>query len=235
MTEEANNQAEEIKENKGVPIKVKHIRPEAEEPVRVTDKRFWVNESKDGIEEAGPESATEAVAEETKPSYVMELEKKLVDTEKKLDEVVASYRQHKAESTAEIQKIRQRIQNAHNRRLIQANVEMAKKFLPVLENLERALTASADTTSQEPLQEGIRLICQQFKGALTDLGVESLEVLGKPFNPEVAEAIEMVPVFEEKQDHEIVEIVSKGYRLGEALVRPARVKVGKYVEIKGEA
>lgn len=235
MTEELNNPPTETQENKGIPIKVKHIRPEAEEPVRVTDKRFWVNENKNGNEEAPAGSAAEAAVEATKPSYVLELEKKLADSEKKLDEVVASYRQHKAESTAEIQKIRQRIQNDHNRRLIQANVEVAKKFLPVLENLERALAASADSATGGTLQEGIRLICQQFQGALADLGVEPMEVLGQPFNPEVAEAIEMVPVFEEKQDHEIMEIVSKGYRLGEALVRQARVKVGKYVAVKGEA
>ncbi len=234
MTEELKPHEEtpELQENKGIPIEVKHVRPEKEEPLRVTDKRFWVKE------EGAPESAAADSKEESpasvKPAYVEELEKKLQESEKKLDEVLASYRQFKAESTADIQKIRQRIQTDHNRRLAQANAEMAQKFLVVLENLERAMAASRETQNLATLQEGISLICNQFDNALSGLGIEELQVLGLPFSPEVAEAVEMVPVSSEEQDHAVMEVVSKGYRIGEVLVRPARVKVGKFDEKKAD-
>jgi molecular chaperone GrpE len=228
MTEELKSPSEipESQEKKGIPIEVKHMRPDPDEPVRVTDRRFWVKE--DG--NAGPSAADskEELPVSLKPAYVEELEKKLQESEKKLDEVLASYRQFKAESTADIQKVRQRIQSDHNRRLAQANAEKAQKFLAVLENLERAMAASKDSQNLATLQEGIQLICNQFNAALSGLGIEELQVLDLPFNPEMAEAVEMTRVSREEQDHTVVEVVGKGYRIGEVLVRPARVKVGKF-------
>jgi molecular chaperone GrpE len=228
MTEELKPPEEtpESLEKQGIPIEVKRIHPEKEEPVRITDKRYWVKD--EGAPEPGPADGKEELAAPGKPAYVEELEKKLQESEKKLDEVVASYRQFKAESAAEIQKIRQRIQTDHNRRLTLANAEMAQKFLVVLENLERAMAASTEIQNLDILQEGIGLICSQFNNALSDLGIEELKVLGHPYHPEAAEAVEMVPVPSEEQDHVVMEVVSKGYRIGEVLVRPARVKVGKF-------
>lgn len=235
MTEELKPQEEipESQEKPGIPVEVKHVGQEKEEPVRVTDKRFWVKE--DDASESAPADSKEELAASIKPAYVEELEKKLQESEKKLDEVLASYRQFKAESTADMQKIRQRIQTDHNRRRAQANAEMAQKFLVVLENLERAMAASRETQNLANLQEGISLICSQFNNALSDLGIEELKVLGLPFDPKVAEAIEMAPVSRETQDHTVMEVVSKGYRIGEVLVRPARVKVGKFDGPKEES
>jgi molecular chaperone GrpE len=228
MTEELKpqNKVPESQETKGIPIEVKHIRPDTDEPVRVTDKRFWVKE--DGTADPSAADSKEELPVPLKPAYVEELEKKLQESEKKLDEVLASYRQFKAESTADIQKVRQRIQSDYNRRLALANAGMAQKFLAVLENLERAMAASKDSQNLATLQEGIQLICSQFNNALSGLGIEELQVLDLPFNPEMAEAVEMTPVSKEEQDHAVVEVVGKGYRIGEVLVRPARVKVGKF-------
>jgi molecular chaperone GrpE len=214
--------AEEKLEQKAIPIEVKHIRKEADEPIRVTDKRFWVQEEQ-GAQEEKPEEAPPSF----KPSYDEELEKQLAATQKKLDEVIASYREFKAETTADAQKVRQRIQNDYNRRLAKANAEVARKFVDVLENLDRAKLASAASQNFETLLDGVKLIQAQFISALNELGVEEIAVLNTPFNPEVAEAVELVVVKEESQDNMVVEVISNGYRLKEVLVRPARVKVGK--------
>ncbi len=199
-----------------IPIKVNH---RSDEPIRVTDKRFWVQPN-DG---SGPQD----VAPSLKPSYVEELEKRLADSQKKLDEVRSSYRTLKAESAVETQKARERIQNEYNRRFVQAKADVARKFIKIMENLDRALNVGASEDGNvASLLEGLRLIRSQFGTALSELGLEEVAVQGEPFNPEIAEAVETVEVENEAQDNLVLEVVSKGYRINDTLVRPARVKVG---------
>jgi molecular chaperone GrpE len=220
------NNTEDKNEKKAIPIEVKHIRPAEEEPVRVTDKRFWVKEEET---EEKPGEIEAAAPASLKPAYVEELEKKLAESQKKLEEVIASHRQFKAELQEETQKTRQRIQNDYNRRLAQTGAEMAKRFLPVLENLERAVVSSEESRNFENLLEGIKMIRSQFNGALNELGIQEIPVLSELFNPELAEAVDILPVAEEARENRVVEVVSKGYRLNEILVRPAKVRVGRFV------
>jgi molecular chaperone GrpE len=219
-----NNQGDQ-NQKKAIPIEVKHVRPVEEEPVRVTDKRFWVKEEE---AETKPGENEAVVSPSLKPAYVEELEKQLADSQKKLEEVIAAHRQFKAELQEETQKTRQRIQNDFNRRLSQSSAEMAKRFLPVLENLDRALASSEENRNSDQLLEGIKLIRAQFDGALKNLGIEEIPVLGEIFNPELAEAVDLMPVAEEKQENRVMEVVSRGYRLNEILVRPAKVRVGRF-------
>jgi molecular chaperone GrpE len=202
--------------DKTIPIKVNHKRND--EPIRVTDKRFWVQ----------PQEAlsSEETAFSLKPTYVEELERKLADSQRKLDEVMASYRVFKAEATVETQKARQRIQNEYNKRLLQAEADVVRKFIKIAENLDRALVASEESNNFASLLDGVRLIRSQFGTALSELGLEEVRVEGEPFNPEVAEAVETVEVENDDQDNLVLEVVSKGYRINETLVRPAQVKVG---------
>ena len=190
-----------------------------EEPIRVTDRRFWAQPQDE--EQKADSSYT------LKPTYVEELEKKLSDSQKKLEEVLSSYREFKAEAASETQKARERIQSEYNRRLAQARADLAGKFVGVLENLERALAASVDAQSFDGLLRGVHLIRNQFAAALSELGVKEVVVIGEAFNPEISEAIGTVDVESETEEDRVQEIVSKGYQLGEMLVRPAKVRVGK--------
>jgi len=198
-----------------IPIKVNHGK---NEPIRVTDKRFWVQP-----QEA---SSSQETAFSLKPTFVEELEKKLADSQKKLDEVLVSYRVFKTESAAETQKARERIQNEYNKRLLQAKAEVARRFISIAENLDRALVISQASNGFAGLLDGVRLIRGQFGAALSELGLEEVLVNGEPFNPEIAEAVETIEVDDEKQENLVLEVVSKGYRINETLVRPAQVKVG---------
>jgi molecular chaperone GrpE len=164
-----------------------------------------------------------------KPAYVEELEKKLADSHRRLEEVLASFREHKAETAAETQRARERIQNEYNRRLLQAKADTVKKFIEVLENFERALAAAKSQPAFESLLEGVQLIRNQFLVTLAELGVSELDLEGKGFNPAVAEAVGIVDVYDAGQDQQIIEVVSKGYVLDQTLVRPARVKVGRHL------
>jgi molecular chaperone GrpE len=211
------NQAQNSTQGQTVPVRI----IKKDDPIRVTDKRFWMQ----------PETQEQKASSEYsfKPTFVEELERKLSESQRKLEDVLASYRELKAESAAETQKAKERIQNEYNRRLGQAKSEVVKKFVDILENLERALLAASETGTFQNLLEGVQLIRNQFVATLSELGVKELDVIGKPFNPEIAEAIGVVDVENEEQDQHVVEVVSKGYLLQEILIRPAQVKVGRCV------
>jgi len=205
------------KPNEGQPIPIK-LKTKNEEPIRVTDKRFWAQPENES--NRGETSFT------LKPSYAEHLEKKLSDSQKRLDELIAAYRALKVDTAAETQKARERIQNEYNKRLVQARADVARKFINVLENLDRALTATQESKNFESLLEGVKLIRNQFNTALSDLGLEEIKVKGEPFNPEIAEAVQTAEVENEAEDNLVLEVISKGYRINDTLVRPAQVKVG---------
>ena len=205
-------------EKKGQPIPVKIIQHE-EEPIRVTDKRFWAQD--------GAKQAEEALPYSFKPSYVEELEKKLSDSQKKIEEVLASYREFKQQSTAEVQKARERLQNEFNRRTAKTKSDLIGKFLDILENFERALAVANQKHSFESLLEGVQLIRSQFVATLAEHEVTELNLDGQPFNPELAEAVGVIEVETEEEDQLVLEVVSKGYRMGDLLIRPAKVRIGR--------
>jgi molecular chaperone GrpE len=100
---------------------------------------------------------------------------------------------------------------------------LAKELLPALDNLDRALEAAAE---DDPLLQGVRLVRAELKAALTRAGIESFCPLDEPFDPEVHEAVataEQPPGG--RPSGTVVEVYQDGYRLGEGILRPARVVV----------
>jgi molecular chaperone GrpE len=100
---------------------------------------------------------------------------------------------------------------------------LAKELLPALDNLDRALEAAAE---DDPLLQGVRLVRNELKAALTRAGIESFCPLGEPFDPSVHEAVataEQPPGG--SASGTVVEVYQDGYRLGEGILRPARVVV----------
>ena len=99
---------------------------------------------------------------------------------------------------------------------------LVRELLPVVDNLERALASAAD--GEQHLAEGVRLVYSELLGVLERNGVEQFDPRGEQFNPEVHEALSTRS--EEGADSGIVlDTVEKGYRLNEAVLRPARVVV----------
>ena len=103
-----------------------------------------------------------------------------------------------------------------------AKVGLLRELLPVVDNLERALAAAAD--SEGPLHEGVKLVLADMQGVLAREGVEPLEPKGERFDPTVHEAISTHPE-EGTEPGLVVEVVEKGYRTRDSVIRPARVVV----------
>jgi molecular chaperone GrpE len=100
---------------------------------------------------------------------------------------------------------------------------LAKELLPALDNLDRALEAAS---KDDPLLEGVRIVRSELAAGLARTGIESFSPSGEAFDPSVHEA---VATSEQPADGAasgtVVEVYQPGYRLGEAIIRPARVVV----------
>jgi molecular chaperone GrpE len=102
-------------------------------------------------------------------------------------------------------------------------VKLAKELLPALDNLDRAIGAAA---SEDPLLEGVRLVRSEISAALARVGVESFSPAGETFDPAVHEAVATVEQPEDgAASGTVAEVYEPGYRLGETIIRPARVVV----------
>jgi len=106
---------------------------------------------------------------------------------------------------------------------------LVKELLPVLDNFDRAIQATASGTTVEGLQKGMELIDRQLHDALKKHGVEEYSCLGSQFDPRKAEAVSFVHT-SEQEPGAVVSELSKGYAVGERVLRPARVVVAKRID-----
>jgi molecular chaperone GrpE len=104
-----------------------------------------------------------------------------------------------------------------------ARIGMIREILPVVDNLERALGV-APAGNGDAFVEGVRLVYRELEGALARAGVEAIEPKGDAFDPNVHEALSMRPQ-EGAESGTVIDVVEKGYRTGDIVVRPARVVV----------
>jgi molecular chaperone GrpE len=103
-----------------------------------------------------------------------------------------------------------------------AKAGLLRELLPALDNLERALAAASD--SEGPLHEGVKLVLADLQGVLARAGVDAIEPDGERFDPNVHEALSTRPE-EGVEPGVVVEVVEKGYRTRDSVIRPARVVV----------
>lgn len=106
--------------------------------------------------------------------------------------------------------------------------KLLERFLPVLDNLERAL--QFNSSGDDKLRGGIEATMRVFEAALLSEGVKPIDVKGTIFDPRIAEAIGTAPVGENVADDTVLEVAQKGYTIGEELLRPAKVIVAKTAE-----
>jgi molecular chaperone GrpE len=104
-----------------------------------------------------------------------------------------------------------------------ARIGVIREILPVVDNLERALSVAPEGDG-DAFVEGVRLVYRELEGALARAGVEVIEPKGDTFDPNVHEALSVRPE-EGAESGTVVDVVEKGYRTPDTVVRPARVVV----------
>ncbi len=122
---------------------------------------------------------------------------------------------------AEYDNFRRRSQKERESLYSDVRCDVVTKFLPVYDNLERALKQN---TEDEAYRKGVEMIMTQFVSTLEKLGVEAIDCLGQTFDPNLHNAVMHVDD-EEKGENEIVEEFQKGFKMGDKVVRFSVVKV----------
>ena len=183
---------------------------------QVNDKRFWVAR---GSEDSRPESQSPASASRM-PTYIERLEEQLQEKDRLL-------RSHIADLRGEQDELRRRLTRELEQRLELATGNLLADFLPVLDNLDRALQAAAQQPKLDALLEGINLVRTQFLTILAHHGLQPLDRQGQTFDPRLDEAITTLEVTDPRQHNLVLQEWEKGYTLHDNVLRPAKVAVGK--------
>ncbi len=134
---------------------------------------------------------------------------------------------------ADFQNYRRRQNEEMERQRMRVLETLLEDLLPILDNFERALQAAEATRELEPLLEGVKMTDRQIKALLARFDIHPIEAVGKPFDPNLHEAIQRVES-EEHEDGIIIDEVERGYRIGERVIRPSKVIVAKRPEPPAE-
>ena len=192
MSKKKQTEAEEVKEEK--------TGEASEETIKEEEKK-------------APETAGEPAAE--KPE-----EKKSEEAKPKVDELAAEKDKY-LRLCAEYDNFRKRSQKEKDAIYADVRANTLTSFLPVYDNLVRALN---QPTEDEAYKKGVEMIMAQFKATMEKLGVTEMDCLGQKFDPAFHNAVMHVDD-EEKGENEIVEVFQQGFMLGDKVIRFAMVKV----------
>ena len=189
---------------------------EARPNYSVNDKRFWVTRETEGNgQQSGATAPTSRM-----PTYIEKLEEQLQEKDRLLHTHVAAIR-------SEQEEFRRRLERDLEQRLELAAGTLLTDFLPVLDNLDRALQSATQQPNFEALLEGIHLVRTQFLNILARHGLMPLNRQGQTFDPHLDEAVTTVEVTDPCQHNLILQEWEKGYTLHDKVLRPAKVAVGK--------
>lgn len=189
--------------------------------LRVTDRRR-IYLDQDGGEQVNAEVETPNL----KPSYVEELEARTRAAEQQVQEVQSRFDQLRQQLQRETDETRARLNRSADERAAASKARFIEALLPIMDDLERAIDAAAREGSSESILQGVRSIANRFQSALTSAGVEPIAAVGEPFDPELHEAVDTQET-DPEMDGIVIEEYGRGYRMGDRLLRPARVKVGR--------
>lgn len=176
-----------------------------------------VNEVND---ETGCEAACEAACEASLKEEIDNLKSQLEEKTKKCEEYFSMLQR----TAAEFDNYKKRTVKEKEAIYTDAMSDVVASFLPVVDNIERALLASEKEADFKALREGIELIYRQFKEIMTKLGVEEIKALGEKFDPNLHNAVMHIED-SEYEENVIVEEFQKGYKFKDKVIRHSMVKV----------
>jgi molecular chaperone GrpE len=178
----------------------------------------------DGDDPAGDTDAAPGVDLESladaDPRTKAELIGAVLDLEADRDEYLDDLRR----ARAEFENYRRRVTREAAAQRRAGTAEAVAALLEVLDDLDRTLDA-AEETSDEGLKKGVELVASKLIQALTSLGVERVDAVGEPFDPNVHEAVQQLPADEPTEVPVVAQVLRPGYRLEERVLRAAMVVV----------
>lgn len=128
-------------------------------------------------------------------------------------------------AAADLENLRKRVKREIDDAKLESKGRVLKEMLPVVDNLERAIEHATNQAGTNPIVEGVQLVLRQFLTAFERLDVTPIEAAGQPFDPNLHEAISQQE--SEAPPGTVVQVLQRGYKAGDRLLRPALVVVAK--------
>jgi molecular chaperone GrpE len=170
----------------------------------------------------GPSSGSNA-AEPT--SLEQEIHALKAELEQKSNDLKAA-QEKQLRVFAEMENYKKRTARDQMEQLRYANEKLLKELMPVLDNLERALSHVKDSSERSPWIEGVELTCRQFLDVLKKFGVTPIASVGESFDPSRHQAVTYLDTNEHPENHVAAEL-QKGYLYHERVLRPSMVAVAR--------
>jgi molecular chaperone GrpE len=156
------------------------------------------------------------------PDKLAELETKVAALEKEKKDNWDRY----LRAAADLENLRKRQKRDAEDAKFEAKGKVLKEMLPVVDNLERAIEHAVQASDDKhPIVEGVQLVLRQFTTAFERLDVNGVEAIGQPFDPNLHEAISQQE--SDQPPGTVVQVLQRGYKSGDRLLRPALVVVAK--------
>jgi len=172
------------------------------------------------------ENETQPEGEAPEPASEPLSEQQLVELKEQAGKA-AQYYDQLVRTMADMENFKKRAARERQDAIKYANEALLERFIPVLDNFDAALAAAnAPNTSVQSLQSGVNMIQTQLKSAMSEAGLEEIDATGKPFDPNIHEAISQQETDAVPEGY-VVQQVRRGYKLRERLLRPASVIVAK--------
>lgn len=176
--------------------------------------------------ESNDESSDESSKESYPIGYVAQLKAKLKEAEEKADMLQTRFKQAQLDLNREADELRNRLRRNSEERLETAKSDIYKRMLEFVDNLERAIKFAETNADTNTLLEGVKATHQLLLRDLENNGVSQIIAVGESFNPELHEAVDILAVASDK-DNQVTAVYKAGYKLGNKLLRPAVVQVGR--------
>ncbi len=180
--------------------------------------------SKNKKEEA-VEEVVEEVTEEVQDTDADETEAEVQteEAEETAEQKIAALTDRLMRTAAEFENYKKRTAKEREDVFKMGVCEAVEKLLPVLDNLERAITAGEQNDDSASFLEGVKMIEKQFFDALSDIGVEPIKAVGEPFDPEKHNAV--MTAESDAEENTVIEEFQKGYSYKDKIIRHSMVKV----------
>jgi len=158
---------------------------------------------------------------EPAPEAVTRLESELGEARVQLAQSIDKY----LRLAAEFENFKKRSVRERTELRARAQAELLERLVDALDDLARFAHVDPGQTDSKTMHDGIDMVDRKFWKALDTLGVVRLDQTGVPFDPNLHEAVTMQPATDAAQDHTVGAVLQPGYKMGDTLIRPARVVV----------
>ncbi|HTR19724.1 MAG TPA: nucleotide exchange factor GrpE [Gemmatimonadales bacterium] len=176
----------------------------------------------DGKTKAPPVAEASAAPEESPGGALLEIPAEAVS---RLESELAEAKDRHLRLAAEFDNFRKRIARERTETAVRAQAEVVVRLVDALDDLARFAHVDPAQTDAKALHEGVDMVERKFWKELGAIGLSRIDQVGAPFDPTIHEAVATTPATAPEQDHTVGAILQAGYKLGDSLVRPARVLV----------